>query len=130
MTHYRLHEVLWETGIKVLLERFEVVKETPCGYWVSSQYNPSWLNFEELRKRKFLKWVSKTGTKRYCYPTMELALASFKRRKQVQANKLRYQLQQVEDVIDNFDKLTVDPTAYSGGLFLCRPDWMENFVFD
>lgn len=128
-THYRLRDALLESGVVVALETFDVLKETPQGYWVSHQYNPSWLSFEELRKRKFLKWVSKTSTKRYCYPTMEEAIRNFKRRKEAQASKLRHQLNQVEAVLDNLSGLSEDPAAYSGGLKLCRPDWMDNLVF-
>lgn len=129
-THYRLHEVLYESGIHIRLELFDVVKETPCGYWVSSTLNPTWLPVEELRKRGYLNWVSKTSTKRHCYPTMEQAVASFKRRKQVQASKLRFQLKQVEAVIDNFDKLTTNPQDYRPAKFHCYPDWMSDLNFD
>lgn len=129
-THYRLYDVLYETGIHVKLETFEVVKETPQGYWVNSQYNPTWLSAEELRKRKYLKWVSKTSTKRYCYPTMEQAVNSFKRRKVVQASKLRFQLQQVDAVIDRFDHLSLDPKDYRPAKKLCYPDFMGHLRFD
>lgn len=129
-THYRLYDVLYETGIHIRLETFEVVKETPQGYWVNSQYNPSWLSVDDLRKRKLLKWVSKTSTRRYCYPTMEQAVNSFKRRKTVQARKLRFQLQQVDAVIDNFDRLSLDPKDYRPPKKLCYPDFMDQLCFD
>lgn len=129
-THYRLYDVLYETGIHIRLETFEVVKETPQGYWVNSQYNPSWLSVDDLRKRGYLRWVSKTSTKRYCYPTMEQAVNSFKRRKTVQASKLRHQLEHVEAVIDNFDSLSINPDDYKPARFHCFPGFMGNLCFD
>lgn len=47
--------------------KIKIMKETPKGYWVH----------EEPHRR----WVSKTGRKRYAYPTKELALENYIARK-------------------------------------------------
>lgn len=94
--HYRLNDRLKPDGVVVRLEVFRVIKETPQGYWVASQYTGSWYEPAELINRKFARWVSKASAKRYCYPTLEEAIRSFKRRKEVQESKLRVQLEQAE----------------------------------
>lgn len=94
--HYRLKDRLEPDGVVVRLEVFRVIKETPQGYWVVSEYCANWLTPDELRKRRFAKWVSKTSHKRYCYPSIEEAIRSFKRRKEVQESRIRLQLEQAE----------------------------------
>jgi len=49
-----------------LFMEFRVLRETPCGFWIALD---TWGDQE--------KWVSKTGRKRYAYPTEELAKESF-----------------------------------------------------
>ena len=57
-----------------------------------------------MRRYGYLKWVSKTATKRLCYPTLAEALKSFKARKLRQFQILKYQLESVEKVLDHADK--------------------------
>lgn len=45
-------------------------KETHCGYWIKGRF----------RNGKTVKWVSKTGKKRFAYDDQKLALNSFKKR--------------------------------------------------
>lgn len=56
---------------RVALEslEFELLRETPCGYWICTTGFFFWK-----------KWVSKTSRKRYAYPTKEEALKNFKKR--------------------------------------------------
>ena len=52
------------------LKTYPLLRETPQGYWISLyglSYSPK-------------KWVSKTGRKRFAYPTQEEALNNFIRR--------------------------------------------------
>ena len=64
---------------------FPVVKETPKGCWI-----------DVYGKRKF---VLNDSTKRYAYPTKELALQSFIARKRRQAGILRAQLKNAEGLL-------------------------------
>lgn len=104
--HYRLHDTLIADGVYVSVEIFKVIRETPQGYWVADEHYPKWCDEKELRKRKFARWVSKTSTKRYCYPTMEQAINSFKKRKFHYASRLKHKLEQTELILDNLDKIT------------------------
>ncbi len=51
------------------LATFPIVRETDKGYWLEVKTWPYPANN--------LKWVSKTGNKRFAYPTKELALSNF-----------------------------------------------------
>lgn len=104
-THYRLKEVLEQAGLFVRAEEFYVVKETPQGYWVRSQYSPAWMTFEQLKGIKCVRWVSKTSTKRYCYPDIKQATKNFTRRKELQENFLRLKLEELELVVKGSDRL-------------------------
>ena len=103
--HYRLRDVHTERGIEIRIEKFNVIKETERGYWVASQYAPTWLDFKQMKDRKFAKWVSKTSGKRLCYPTIELAIDSFKKRKNRQKSMLKYQFEQAHLCVSKLEKL-------------------------
>jgi len=64
---------------------FSCVKETKCGYWVVER---GMEGFSWVRRR----WVSKTSTKRYCYPSKQQAFKSYKIRKARQVQHLERQL--------------------------------------
>lgn len=74
----------WNTQVHVHCYDFNVIRETPCGYWIE--------NFSALLP----KWVSKTGKKRYAYPTKDEARASYYARKQRQVTILTEQLHQAQ----------------------------------
>jgi hypothetical protein len=78
---YRFDDMHYTTGVRVEKRKFKVIKETPCGYWIKL--------FDCFDDKK---WVSKTGKKRYAYPTEEEALTSFKARKRRQIEILESQL--------------------------------------
>ncbi len=101
---YRLYDSLEEDGIFVKLKTFTAIKETPCGHWVVSRYAPQWLEPEELIKRKFAKWISKTSCKKHCYQDINDAIKSFSMRKQSQLHKLRDHLEQCEKVVKEQSK--------------------------
>lgn len=84
MKHYRYSD----TYHAISLEIFNVIRETPCGYWIA----PDWANDDDL-KNEFKKWVSKTSRKRYAYPTMEEAWKSYKLRKRRHTEVLEDQLE-------------------------------------
>jgi hypothetical protein len=67
-------------GDEIILETYNLHRETPKGYWITQQY---WIKN---------KWINKTSTKRFAYPTKEEALESFKKRKYRQRIILNSQL--------------------------------------
>jgi hypothetical protein len=64
---YRYERQNYPDGrVKVFLLSIPIIKETPKGYWINNAY----------RKR----WVSKTGKKRYAYPTQADAIVNYRKR--------------------------------------------------
>lgn len=61
------------------LEKFEVIKETKCGYWIHT-----WGQFK--------KWVPKKGKNLYAWDTEEKALFNYIKRKERQVEILNSQL--------------------------------------
>lgn len=130
-THYRLRDVHEQEGIVVRLDKYYPVKRTPKGYWLRGEYDPNWLDFSELRKRKYLRFVIDTSSKKYCYPELEDAIRSFIRRKEVQQSKLQYQLEQVNCCIENVDKLKgISVESFQQGLLFGKTPSHYQFCFD
>ncbi|NTU49360.1 MAG: hypothetical protein HGA87_00435 [Desulfobulbaceae bacterium] len=76
-TFYRYEEDAEDVDhVRLLLSRFSLVKETPCGYWVDPMVGSY--------ARKKVRWVSKTARKRYAYPTKAEALDALIARKRRQ----------------------------------------------
>lgn len=71
--HYRYEREypLWDDKYSIKLQVFHVVKETKHGYWISQKGHSYWKKF-----------VLKTSTKRYAYPSKEEAFNNFKLRTQ------------------------------------------------
>lgn len=84
MLFYRYDSYLWNTdflgnvNIKIVLTTFDMIRETPKGYWID----------DNIRE----KWVSKTAKKRYAYPSKEEAMKSFLARKKRQSITLKTQV--------------------------------------
>ena len=136
--YYRFRDILAEDGVKIVVEVFNALKETPQGYWVLKKGAPNWngISTKYQRKAGVLKWISNTSRKKYCYPTVEDALFSFKKRKEAQASKLKVKLDQAEKVIssfDNFKDLPVDDFSWSypyDGYNCGKIDAHENLIWD
>lgn len=107
--HYRVKDVLRESGVHITLETWNLVSETPQGYWLKLGNCPLWGTKQQQRKRGLLKWVSKSSHKKYCYPSMGEAMDSYYRRKLNQQYHLTRQLEQVDLVLANYDKLKDSP---------------------
>lgn len=72
------------------LRTFEVIKETPQGYWILEKRIYSFqIDMDDEEKKK---WVSKHGRKRFAFPTHKEALEHFQFRKRAQIRHLESQL--------------------------------------
>lgn len=90
------------TQVYLHLEEYEVIRETPKGYWIVPYVG--W----QAGDRAKLRFVLKGSGKRYAYPDDESAWKSFQRRKQSQLQHLRNQLQHVEFVLENLERLRAE----------------------
>ncbi len=89
MKLYRYDSINCQRTVELRLRTFTVIKETPCGYWVSEwAYTALAGDANCLDKR----WVSKTGRKRFCYTTKSKAMDSFLIRKRRHLDILTHQL--------------------------------------
>lgn len=133
-THFRIRDKHQYNGIVASLERFYTIKTTPKGVWVRSEYMPSWVEFKEARKRKYLKFILNGAGKRYCYPTIEEAVESFRIRKIRQQGILELQLEQINCCVENIDKLKgVGVESFIGrdeGVLLGETPSHYRFCFD
>ena len=83
--HYRYYASLDPGGVTVRCERFVVIGETECCYYVISEKmahlaaNTDWSTASPWRKKQ-RKRVLKSSYRRYCYPSKTEALASFRSR--------------------------------------------------
>lgn len=101
LKHYRYVDDVMEEGEVLLhLVEFQVLKETPKGYWVIE----NGLNFPGSVDRH-KRWVSKDSTKRFCYPSKSEALSSFFRRKVRQVAILGHRLHFAEKALATAQRL-------------------------
>jgi hypothetical protein len=94
-THYRYFDQVYGDNDRVAfhIETFDVIKETPSGYWVAPTWACRW-GVGDKHKR----WVSKTSRKRYCYPNKQQAWDSYHARKHWQAMHIERARRRVEAV--------------------------------
>lgn len=93
---------LFPCQARVKMVVFDLVKETPKGYWIRKHtgINPS----VYLAKKR---WISATSRKRYAYPTKKEAMVSFKARKNAQIKILRGSLEQAEDALNKANNMEI-----------------------
>ena len=77
-------------NISIQLMTFNLHKETPKGYWIGYGYPDD--GFISCGSR----WVSKTGRKRYAYPTKEEAMTNYIKRTERRVSILKAQLRHTE----------------------------------
>lgn len=68
---FRYEALNQEDGPRLYLRDYDVIAETPCGYWVA--------DYCKWPKQK--RWVSKTSRKRFAHPTVQEAGAAYYHRK-------------------------------------------------
>ena len=76
--------------VGVWLQTFQVVKETPCGYWFA---------YSEATPRELWRWTSKTARRRFCYPTKEEAWNSYRIRKRKRVDHLQRDLNKTKQIL-------------------------------
>lgn len=87
-TFYRYEDSTY-SGVRMV--EFNLIKETPEGYWIMDGFDK--------------RWVSKTGKKRYAYPTQAEALTSYIARKSRQKELLTAQLNNTRQRLEHACKL-------------------------
>lgn len=101
--HYRFRDQLAGEDSIIHVDTFNVVSETPKGYWVVVT-GVDWPEGID----KYKRWVSKTSAKRFCYPTLEEAFASYSRRNAKRLSILKSQLQSVMLLREAINEIRAD----------------------
>lgn len=101
MILYRYEDYYWNGFVQIRLRECQVIKETNCGYWISTVLGSK-------------KWIRKNATRRYAYPTKKEGMISFKARKGRQIEILKAQLERAKaalaianNLIDNMNNNTI-----------------------
>lgn len=87
---------------KVVLRTYNLVRETPKGYWIGYGYP-----FGDYLMGKPI-WVSKTARKRFAYPTKEEALNNFIKRNEKRIKIMEYQLFSCKLAIKEAKEIKID----------------------
>ena len=95
----------WESKTKynINLESYEIIKETPCGYWIkiSDSYWPKTVIPKDCQKFVLKNNTKNSGypPKRYAYATKEDAYTSFKIRKNRQKGHQEHALKRCNIIL-------------------------------
>ena len=87
-----------QAKVKIFLNEYRVIRETPCGYWIS-KYSDALIHIDNNLYPE-QRWVSKTSKKRFAYPTKHEALLNLKYRKQRQIKILERNLARAKSSLD------------------------------
>lgn len=93
---FRIETSNWHAdggSLRLLLRDFKIVRHTPKGVWIMTDY----------RKR----FVLTSASRKWAYPTKGEALVSFQRRKEWQVAILRHQLEMAQAALDFSRLVTV-----------------------
>ncbi|UAL42164.1 hypothetical protein K8B83_14910 [Shewanella inventionis] len=113
---YRYSDFVTEDGVKLLLEVFNEVKQTPKGAWVE---HSKWYS-----KKRF---VLNGGGKRYCHQTKQQAWNAYRRRKLSQRRLAADALAKAEYALEQIALMDSPPEESK---ILGKPEYWFNYVFD
>lgn len=110
--HYRLSDHWTEDGrVQVEATKYYVLKETPRGYWVISEWAHKHLPcFPELADKN-KRWTPKIGG-RYCQPSLAEAKRHYSIRKRHELRHLEARLDKCRQVLGLWEKLTVEKLEF------------------
>lgn len=94
---------------KLELKEYDLIKETPKGYWISNYPYKDLSNWKYIWK----KWILKTSKKRFAYPTKKEALINFIKRSEKRIEILDKQLQECKiglNLAKNKEKYEIQST--------------------
>ena len=106
MVFYRFTNIRTNIGVKIEEGVYELVKETPRGYWIVFEgcHGLAWDKNGKINY-KYCHWTSKYGKKRFAYPDRNQAFESFLARKKRQIQILQSQLEFTELALQKAENL-------------------------
>lgn len=97
MKFYRYHDYQSHNGINIDLSEFELLRETKCGYWIIPMCFVDYSNIKTVEKVK--RWISKTSSKRFAYPTKKEAAGNLICRKRKQIKHSEYFMNRAKEAL-------------------------------
>lgn len=120
---YRYYDTMDGCGYHVNIQKYAVIKETPCGYWYVDY---STLSFPQELIEKEKRWVSKDTRRRHCYPSLKEAWNSYKIRKSKQLVHIKHTLDRIQAINDKI----VDMEPPSNSIECGKTKLFSSFIFD
>ncbi|MNJ63741.1 hypothetical protein D3C77_596620 [compost metagenome] len=119
--HYRLSDHWTEGGdVVVEVEKFHVLRETPCGYWVLSQWDWEHRDRYWAAPESKKRWVPKLGS-RYCHASLEAAKDHFSLRKSREIRHIQARLDKCRHVLGQWRELKLETLETEGEVNLGMP---------
>lgn len=105
--HFRYVDELTPSGLRVTCDRYVVLRESECCYWIAKAESAAWLSRrveqEGLKKHPLIKRVLKESHgRRFAYPDKAMAFRSYKCRKDWQLRHAQLSLERAKAVIGYF----------------------------
>jgi len=117
-THFRFRDAQDFDGVVVILDKFDVIRETKQGYWViDKNYRYLLINEKRAKKLKKLRWIVKDSHSKHCHPSLEEAMKSYEFRKISHITRLKFALEQSTLALESMDFIkskTVEDFAERG----------------
>lgn len=95
---FRVDAAIWNCKVNIWCARYEILKRTPCGYWVA----------DEIMKPRF---VNNEWYKKYAYLTVEEATESFIARKRRAIAIWKGKVKDAEEMLSAAEKVKFDPNS-------------------
>jgi len=93
-----------QNGVELVLYKYDLLKETPQGYWIVPDLR--WHSLADKSKHK--RWVHKVSRKRFAYPTKKEALNSFIIRKKKQIIYCKRDMRNAERALAIAEKINLE----------------------
>lgn len=117
--HYRYTDEITPSGLRVTCDRYVVLRESECCYWIAKSESAVWLArrvaAEGLKKHPLIKRVLKSSHgRRFAYPDKAKALHSYKCRKDWQMRHAQLSMERAKAAIGYFGDRRVESAIPDG----------------
>lgn len=127
--HYRYSDYSFAEGVEVKVSKFYPIRETPCFYIVIDEFEKHMKKVSNGREPRTRR-VSKDGLRRYCYPTKQEALNSFKARKRSQISHCQLAFATATQALKGLATPSETPGEIQDCIKVGRPDYFDNLFFE
>ncbi len=117
--HYRYDDYAYENGLEIKVSKFYPTRETEHCYFVINEWEKHLIKIGGDRLKARQRRVLKNSLRRYCYPTKDEALHSYKKRKEAQIRHCEFSLAKAKQALLKLESEPKDTDCFFAG----RPDY-------